>query len=177
MLVSLLLAAATPASGLPPAAPVSGAAVGEAVPAAVPTDRTEPIPARGRAVQPTGSTQPYVDSRPSIGFVSAGTLRDRCQATSPGQVSYCFAYITGVHDSVRAYETWLRFREFCPPYTGSQADLRRAFLSYLKDHPASESGEAASVVVLALKDGFPCVDPNAASAPKNAPVLPGKSRR
>lgn len=108
-------------------------------------------------------------SRPSIGFLSADSLRERCESTSAGLVSYCFAYITGVHDSVRAYETWLRFREFCPPFSSSQADMRRAFLAYLKNNPQAAAGEAASVVVLALKDQFSCTDPAQEKA------LPAKS--
>lgn len=152
MLISLILAAAAPLSAPAPASvepiPEAGVPVVEA-PAT-----------RRRGPMPTGSTQPFTPStRPSIGFLSASSLRDRCEATAATLVSYCFAYITGVHDTVQAYETWLRVREFCPAYTSSQADMRRAFLTYLKANPDAASGEAASVVVLAFKDQFPCTEP------------------
>lgn len=94
--------------------------------------------------------------RLSIGFLSAAALRERCESKSAGLVSYCFAYVTGVHDTVQAYETWLRVREFCAPVVSSQSDMRRAFLGYLDKNPGAASGEAASVIVLALKDQFPC---------------------
>ncbi len=152
MLVPLLLAAAAPQAAAAPA-PTSEAAVPVAAPAG-PSDRP----------RPTGSTQSFAQSsRPSLGFISAASLRDRCEAAQSGLVTYCFAYIAGVHDTVRAYETWLRFREFCPPVGSSQADMRRAFVTYLKAHPDAASGEAASVIVLAFKDQFPCEEPKKAT--------------
>jgi hypothetical protein len=138
MLPSLLLAAALAAAPVP-AAPVPP-------PAEAPSSES---------YQPSG--------RPSIGFLSAAALRERCEASAPSLVSYCFAYITGVHDTVQAYETWLRMREFCAPEVSAQADMRRAFLTYLNAHPNAASGEAASVIVLAFKDQFPCVGPAGAA--------------
>ncbi len=127
---------------------------GSVSPAAPISPVTKP---RGRGPLPTASTQPMPTSaRPSIGFISATNLAERCESSAASLVSYCFAYITGVHDTVRAYETWLRIREFCPPVTSSQADMRRAFLSYLKANPTSGAGEAASVIVLAFKEQFTC---------------------
>ncbi len=118
-------------------------ALAQTVPATPSTSAPRPAPPSWRA-------------RPSIGFLSAAELNERCASTSASVVSYCFAYITGVHDTVQAYETWLKVREFCPPYFGAQADMRRAFVDYLASHPEAGSGEAASVIVLALKDKFPC---------------------
>jgi hypothetical protein len=168
MLASLLLAAATALL-----APVPAPA-----PTAVPPEQTVPIE-RKHAPLPSGSTQPLTTTpRPSIGFLSADALRDRCQSNAAGLVSYCFAYITGVHDTVQAYETWLRVREFCPPYTSSQSDMRRAFLSYLANNPGAASGEAASVIVLAFKDQFACSKPEEAKAPAStAPTQTTKPAR
>jgi len=102
--------------------------------------------------------------RASIGFLSAAALRERCESTSAGLVSYCFAYVVGVHDTVQAYETWLRVREFCAPPVSSQSDMRRAFIRYLDKNPGAGSGEAASVIVLALKDEFACAAGEGAKA-------------
>jgi hypothetical protein len=110
--------------------------------------------------------------RPSIGFLSASALRERCESNSAGLVSYCYAYVIGVHDTVQAYETWLRVREFCAPQVSSQSDMRRAFLSYLDKNPGAASGEAASVIVLALKDQFGCASsgvPTSTGATKPTP--------
>jgi hypothetical protein len=90
------------------------------------------------------------------GLFSAGQLRDRCQSSVPADASYCFAYVAGVHDTVRAYEAWLNLREFCVPRHVPQGELRRAFIDYVAAHPDTASGEAASVVVVALKVRYPC---------------------
>ncbi|MFZ3482973.1 Rap1a/Tai family immunity protein [Sphingomonas sp. 3-13AW] len=93
---------------------------------------------------------------PSGGLFSAGQLRQRCLSSGAADASYCFAYIAGVHDAVRAYEAWLNLREFCAPRRVPQGDLRRAFMNYLSEHPNDVGGEAASVVVVSLKIAYPC---------------------
>lgn len=91
-----------------------------------------------------------------LGYLTAGELSDRCADTAAASSSYCFAYVAAVHDSARAYEIWLREKEFCIPTRTPQADLRRAFLTYVNAYPAHRSGQAASVVLIALKESFPC---------------------
>lgn len=91
-----------------------------------------------------------------IGYMTAGELATRCSDNSAPATSYCFAFITGVHDTAQAYELWLSQREFCPPKGTAQADLRRAFMTYLTAYPQNRAGEAASVVVVALKETYPC---------------------
>jgi hypothetical protein len=90
------------------------------------------------------------------GFLNAGELQDKCSSNAPGPASYCYAYITGVFDTMRAYEAWLNLREFCVPDKTAQGDLRRAFLAYLAVNPGVTKGEAASVVAVALKQRYPC---------------------
>lgn len=104
------------------------------------------------------------------GLFSAGQLRQRCLSNVPADASYCFAYITGVHDTVRAYEAWLNQREFCVPRHVPQGDLRQAFIDYLRDKPSDLSGEAASVVVVALKIRYAC-----GTAPRGTPPAPARS--
>ncbi|WP_293884092.1 Rap1a/Tai family immunity protein [Sphingomonas sp.] len=106
-----------------------------------------------------------------IGFASAGELALRCAETSPAGATYCFTYIAAVYDTVRAYEQWLHLREFCLPYNVTQSDLRRTFIDYLGTHPLDRSGQAASVVVAALKQHYPCAVavPPPLSAPSPAP--------
>lgn len=83
-------------------------------------------------------------------------LVDRCKRSDPSSSSYCFAYIAAVTDTVRAYEIWLGTREFCLPAKISQAEIRRAFVTYISAYPARSAGQAASVVVNALKETYPC---------------------
>ncbi len=94
---------------------------------------------------------------PATGLFSAGQLKDKCEAMGVADASYCFAYVVGVHDATRAYENWLNLREFCTPPGIVQGELRRAFVDYLAANPGYRSGEAASVVIVALKHRYPCV--------------------
>ncbi|MEP9404018.1 Rap1a/Tai family immunity protein [Sphingomonas silueang] len=104
------------------------------------------------------------DSSP-IGFLRAGELETRCQSNVPASASYCFAYLTGVYDTVKAYEAWLNAKEFCTALRPPQGDLRRIFLDHLEKNPAYRSGEASSVVVVALRQRFPCAAGAGAGTP------------
>jgi hypothetical protein len=108
------------------------------------------------------------------GLFSAGQLRQRCLSNVPADASSCFAYITGVHDTVRAYEAWLNQREFCVPRHVPQGDLRQAFVDYLRDKPSDLSGEAASVVVVALKIRYACGSGARPGGTAPAPARGGK---
>ena len=112
----------------------------------------------------------FATVRPApIGYLTAGTLADRCQDSSPAGVSYCFAYLAGVYDAARAYEIWLNQREFCVPEGTPQSDLRRAFLTYVSVYPSNRGGLASSVVIVSLKETYPCL----ATAPSGG--LPGRA--
>lgn len=91
-----------------------------------------------------------------LGFLTAQALADRCESNDPADISYCYAFVTGVHDAMRAYEVWLNLKEFCPYTDLMQGDLRRILLGYLTAYPEMASGQAASTVVVALKAAFPC---------------------
>lgn len=91
-----------------------------------------------------------------IGYMTARQLSDRCSLNDPAGSSYCFAYIAAVTDTARAYEIWLGAREFCLPAKIAQSEIRRAFMTYVSTYPAQSSGQAASVVVNALKLTYPC---------------------
>ncbi len=121
----------------------------------------------GLLMQASVSTTPQ-----DIGFLTAKELADRCNATSPADVSYCYAFITGIHDTMRAYEVWLNLKEFCPTAELVQGDLRRIVLAYLTVYPNMGKGQAASTVVVALKTAFPC--PVVSSPQPEEPQAPPK---
>lgn len=114
---------------------------------------------------------------PELGFYTAGQLAERCSPGDNSNPGLCFAYITGVHDSVRAYELWLTMTEFCVPRQTPQVDLRQAFLDYLQAHPQDASAQAASVVVISLKERFRCDPPPPAPAPEPPPAPTPETRR
>lgn len=100
-------------------------------------------------------TAPAAPDR-GIGYLTATQLGARCTDGSTAGTSYCFAFITGVNDTMQAYERWLGQKEFCPDPNVSQGDLRKDFLAYLNAYPKNGQGQAASVVVVALKTRYPC---------------------
>ncbi|MET1755174.1 Rap1a/Tai family immunity protein [Novosphingobium sp. RD2P27] len=115
--------------------------------------------------QPVQSPPPPTKptSTSELGYLTAGELADRCSvAGAPADISYCFAYIAAVHDAMRAYEVWLGVKEFCAPVGVAQSELRRSFLTYVTAYPTNRSGQAASVIVVALKETYPCI-----SGPQN----------
>lgn len=118
-----------------------------------------------------------VPRRPTkTSYFTASELAEQCGDPSPAKAAYCFAYIASVHDTVRAYEQWLNLREFCAPADTSQSDLRRAFVAHVAARPADGAGQAASVVVVAFKQRYPCpVTPLATPAVKS-PARPAVLR-
>ncbi|TCM17998.1 hypothetical protein EDF56_105346 [Novosphingobium sp. PhB165] len=95
----------------------------------------------------------------SIGFMTAGQLAEQCREGTPFSVTYCLAFLAGVHDSIRAYEQWLDQREFCAPRDVKQRDLSNAFMAFVAAHPQYRDGLASSVAVVALKEAWPCTTP------------------
>lgn len=113
--------------------------------------------------------------RAPLGYLTAAELERRCNDSAPSSVSYCYAYIAAVHDTMRAYEIWLNQREFCLPGAISQGELKRRFLTYVSAYPSNRSGLASSVVAVALKTSAPCqpeppVAPTVKAPAKAAPA-------
>jgi hypothetical protein len=109
------------------------------------------------------------DDATRLGYLTAGELADRCHESATASITYCFSYVAAVRDTIRAYEIWLNQREFCEVGRLSQGELRQAFLAYVGAYPSNRSGQAASVIVVALKQTYPCANPTVpAPAPKPA---------
>ena len=100
-----------------------------------------------------------------VGFLSGGELMARCNEDTPYGASFCFAYIAGVHDAIRAYEEWLSIREFCIPRDTPQSDLRQAFVDRILANPDDRVAQAASVVTAALKARYACRAGTTSTAP------------
>lgn len=108
----------------------------------------------GTLLLPVLLANAYADT--SLGVAKGADIINRCQESSPESGSFCFAYIAGVFDSVRAYEAWLNMREFCVPPDVAQSDIRDAVVAYIEKNPNDRLGQGASVVVRALKQRYPC---------------------
>ncbi|WP_395331144.1 Rap1a/Tai family immunity protein [Novosphingobium sp. BL-8H] len=117
---------------------------------------------QARAATPVSASSPAAmkaDDAAAIGFLTAGQLAQQCREGTAFSVTYCLAFLAGVHDSMRAYEQWLDQREFCAPNTVKQRDLSNAFLAFVTAHPEYRDGLASSVAVVALKEAWPCTSP------------------
>jgi hypothetical protein len=115
-----------------------------------------PISASAQSAARANSGRPATSGTSDLGYLTADQLSRRCTQADPAASSYCFAYIAAVTDTARAYEIWLNAREFCLPKAIAQSEIRRAFITYLSAYPGQGSGQAASVVVNALKQTYPC---------------------
>lgn len=113
-------------------------------------------PAPAVAPQPGAQPEAAAPASGPIGYFTAGKLADRCQEDSAYSMSYCFAYLAAVHDTARAYEVWLSEKEFCIPPAISQDDLRKTYLAHLAANPGHRLGQAGSVIIVALKEAYPC---------------------
>lgn len=92
----------------------------------------------------------------SIGFLKSDELVARCGEDSSASASYCLAFIAGVRDTAKAYEIWSGQKEFCMRPGITQTAIRDTFLEFVRRRPQLMAGQAASVVLLALKAGYPC---------------------
>jgi len=117
-------------------------------------------------IAPVPQVTPPPVAGQGLGFVTGRTLFDRCTEDSPVSVSYCFAYIAAVYDSVRAYEIWLNIREFCPVTVLAQSDLRDVFIDYARKRPADLRGQGATIVLAAFKLRYPCSVPLTQDVPQ-----------
>lgn len=120
---------------------------------------------------PAASAGLAQDSADAVkGYHSAGDLLRKCKDSSSYGRSYCYAYIAAVADSARAYQTWIGSREPCLPRTLRQSELVDLFEEYLVAHPALSDAQAASVIVPALVEAYPCAAPESAEPADAAPA-------
>lgn len=106
--------------------------------------------------QPAEPTQQQATSAGTEGYQSAGQVLRKCRDESSFSKSYCFAYIAAVADSARAYQAWLGTDGMCLPNRTSQSTLVDVFGAYLTANPSLTRSQAASVIVTALQERFPC---------------------
>lgn len=90
------------------------------------------------------------------GFQSAGDLLRKCRENSSFGRSYCFAYLAATADAARSYRVWLGSGDPCLPATLSLGRLADVFDAYLVANPSLTDAQAASVMVAALQEAFPC---------------------
>lgn len=108
--------------------------------------------------QPPAPPAPVAKETQDIGYLTADRLAGQCTNAGSPDISYCFAYLAAVHDTMRAYEIWLGEKEFCMPANAPQSELKQTFLTYITAYPENRQGQAASVIAMALRQTYPCAD-------------------
>lgn len=131
---------------------------------------TAAAPAAAAAAPP-----PQQEAAPAgtSGYQSAGQVLRKCRDESTFSKSYCFAYVAAVADSARAYQAWLGTDSMCLPGRTSQGTLVDVFDAYVAANPSLTHSQAASVIVTALQERFPC----RTAANQSGPAPQGQSRQ
>ncbi|WP_296718866.1 Rap1a/Tai family immunity protein [Erythrobacter sp.] len=102
------------------------------------------------------SSRGTLASDPVEGFESAGELLRKCRESSSFGRSYCFAYLAATADAARSYREWLGGGDPCLPRDLTLGQLADVFEAHLVANPSLTTAQAASVVVSALQETFPC---------------------
>jgi hypothetical protein len=100
------------------------------------------------------------------GFMNGNRLY--WQLTSPEVERKAFgaSYVAGVHDAVSTLQSVQAVAErICAPYGSTPEELGEVVKEYMDKYPDRRHQSAAAIVVLALRDGFPCGAP-----PRNQPL-------
>jgi hypothetical protein len=124
------------------------------------------------ALSPTASlaaapSQPEAPAEDAVnGFESAGELLRKCRQTSSFGRNYCFAYLAATADAARSYRVWLGSGDPCLPANLTLGSLTDIFEAYLVANPSLTSAQAASVMVAALQEAFPCPAPTPTPFPQ-----------
>jgi hypothetical protein len=87
--------------------------------------------------------------------MDGNALWDICQKTDPSNKMYCETYITG------AVEAIIMLRKYtgnlsCPPAETIILQIADVTRNYLRDNPATRNYTAASLVVAAMAQAWPC---------------------
>jgi hypothetical protein len=83
------------------------------------------------------------------GFFTGNDVLINCESKTP---DLCITYVAGVHDALFV----LKVAPYCTPDSITPNRLRRAVTKWLQTHPEQLHQPAASLVINALTDAYPC---------------------
>lgn len=89
---------------------------------------------------------------------------ERGEATYYQSIAQCTGYIMGTHDALSTAGEYLSYaaeidpplRLICVPETVEAGQLRDLVVIYLRDNPANRNLSAGLLVMLALREAYPC---------------------
>jgi hypothetical protein len=87
-------------------------------------------------------------------FLTGSELYDHCQRASS---LVCVSYVMGIADTIASQANLGAIpRQFCMDENVTGRQVTDVVVRYLTDHPDSRHNSAASIVVPALREAFPC---------------------
>jgi hypothetical protein len=92
-------------------------------------------------------------------FTSGNTLWDACQADEkqePVKALFCNIYILGAGETFQVLQVANQVRFYCVPPKVENGQVMDVVKFYLRDHPERRQYSAPTLVMLALKEKFPC---------------------
>ena len=92
-------------------------------------------------------------------FTSGNFLWDACQADEqkdPARSIFCTSYILGAGETFQALQVAKQIRYYCVPDKVENGQVIDVVKLYLRDHPENRQYSAPTLVMIALKEKFPC---------------------
>src|SRR5262249_18426698 len=91
-------------------------------------------------------------------FTSGNQLWDACQEEEKDPVKgmFCNVYILGAGEAFQVLQVANQVRFYCVPPKVENGQVMDVVKLYLKDHPETRQYSAPTLVMLALKEKFPC---------------------
>ena len=93
--------------------------------------------------------------------ITGNDLYEDCQAKTTNPIYYqkrfgCLGYINGVLDATIGPDNGLVGFKFCPADTITRGQVRDVVIKWLSDHPQDRDIQASILVVIALREAWPC---------------------
>jgi hypothetical protein len=92
---------------------------------------------------------------PELGFETGNKLYANCLETDARRLD-CAGYVSGVSDTLTAMQSVSGREAYCPTVDVTRAQVRDVAIKYLAAHPEKRHYAAASLVMMALTEAFPC---------------------
>jgi hypothetical protein len=89
-------------------------------------------------------------------FTSGNDLWDWCQANDPMKDALRTSYVLGAGETFQVLQVAKQVRFYCIPDKVQNGQAIDVVKLYLRDHPETRQYSAPTLIMLALKEKFPC---------------------
>ena len=90
-------------------------------------------------------------------FYTAGKILSYCESADVRKQDACTDYLAGISDATGQWVAWGDMsKRVCKPSGVNTRQLRKIYIKYANEHPENLHFAAASVVITAFTEAFPC---------------------